>query len=296
MNIRDIKYFIAVAELKHFGKAADRCYVSQPTLSMQLKKLEEELNVQLFERTSKQVLITPEGEKLLVQARAVLREVDQMKQVAQNLQDPYSGSLRLGIIPTMGPYLLPKLLPLLSERFPNLEIILCEDKTDVILKRLKEGELDAIILALPVEDEGLVSKELFSEPFLLAVPETSALAKKKQIKMSDIENENLLLLADGHCLRDQALEACRFSGAAMRSGFQATSLETIRHMVAANAGITLLPKMVVDVTPEQSSIVIRPFEEPAPSRLVGMLWRETSAHRVCCEAVAEVIAGTKKAG
>jgi len=289
MNIRDLKYFIAVAETKHFGKAAERCFVSQPTLSMQLKKLEEELSIQLFERTSKQVLITSDGEKLLEKARAVLRDVDQLKQVAQNLQDPYAGTLRVGIIPTMGPYLLPRLMPLLADRFPSLKIILCEDKTDVIVKKCQQGELDAIILALPVDDDGLVTQELFSEPFFVALPKSNPLAQKKQVKLSDLENENLLLLADGHCLRDQALEACRLTGATTETGFQATSLETIRHMVAANAGITLLPKMAVDSVPEQPEVVIRPFEGTAASRLVGMLWRETSAHRLCCEAIAAAI-------
>ncbi len=289
MNIRDLKYLIAVADLKHFGKAADLCCVSQPTLSMQLKKLEEELNVQLFERTSKQVFITENGQKVIEKARAVLRDVDELKQIAQNLQDPYSGRLRLGIIPTMGPYLLPTLMPALHKAYPHLDIILYEDKTELILEKLRQGELDAIVLALPVDDEGLMVDALFTEDFYAAVPASSALAKKKSLAIRDLENEQLLLLGEGHCFRDQALEACRFSGAQMKSGFQATSLETLRYMVAVDVGITLLPKMMVDTMSNHEAVVIIPFSDPVPSRKVGLLWRSGSPSELAAKAIAETI-------
>ncbi|MCB1827460.1 MAG: LysR family transcriptional regulator [Coxiellaceae bacterium] len=289
MNIRDLKYLVAVAETQHFGKAADRCFVSQPTLSMQLKKLEEELNVQLFERTSKQVLVTDIGKQLVEKARRVLSEIDELKQIAAMSQDPFSGNIRIGIIPTMGPYLLPQLMSAVSKKYPNLSLVLYEDKTEVITEKLKQGELDAVILALPIDCEGVVTQELFTEDFYLAVPKSHPLSKKKQASITDLKDQNLLLLGEGHCFRDQALEACRFSGAQMKSGFQATSLETIRNMVVADAGITLFPKMMVDALPDDKDLVIVPFEVPAPSRRIGMLWRETSPAAVASKALADLL-------
>jgi len=289
MNIRDLKYLVAVDETQHFGKAADRCCVSQPTLSMQLKKLEEELNVQLFERTSKQVLTTEIGKKIIEKARQVLSEIETLKQLAQMAQDPYSGQIRLGIIPTMGPYLLPKLMPEITHQYPKLSLVLYEDKTEVITEKLSQGELDAIILALPIDCENFSMETLFVENFYAAVPKTHVLAKKRALNMQDLENEQLLLLGEGHCFRDQALEACRFSGAQLKSGFQATSLETLRHMVAANVGITLLPKMMVDTLPKQRDIVILPFVDPVPSRQVGLLWRENSPAATAAKAITALV-------
>ena len=286
MNIRDLKYFVAVAETEHFSKAADQCFVSQPTLSMQLKKLEAELNVQLFERTSKRVLITDVGKKILEKAQHILNDIDVLKQIAEMAQDAYSGRIRIGIIPTMGPYLLPCLMPKIQEKYPNLELILYEDKTEIILEKLRQGALDTIILALPIEDQGLVTKKLFIEPFYAAIPKAHQLAKKKILAITDLENENLLLLGEGHCFREQALAACRFSGAHLKSGFQATSLETLRHMVAAGVGVTLLPQMMVDTIPKDTDIVILPFSDPVPSRQVGMLWRETSPSTTATKAIA----------
>lgn len=289
MNIRDLKYLVAVAETQHFGKAADMCFVSQPTLSMQLKKLEEELNVQLFERTSKKVIITDIGKELVEKARRVLAEIDELKQSAQMAQDPFSGQIRLGIIPTMGPYLLPRLLSKVHDQYPNLELVLYEDKTEVITDKLKRGELDAIILALPIDDDGFATESLFVEDFYAAVPKSHKLAKKKSLFIDDLKDENLLLLGEGHCFRDQALEACRFSGAHLKSGFQATSLETLKHMVAAGAGVTLFPKMMVDTLPKNIDLVILPFSDPQPSRQVGMLWRESSPSATAANAIAALL-------
>jgi len=281
MNIRDLKYLIAVAETEHFGQAAARCHVSQPTLSMQIKKLEDELGVQFFERTNKSVMITPIGKALAAQARQILGEINTLKQIANNAKDPFSGEFRLGIIPTMGPYLLPKLLPIIKKHLPKIDIIVYENKSHIILNELRSGLLDAIILALPVNEDGLTAQELFEEPFLLALPKQHPLAKKTSIQLKDIENEELLLLEEGHCLRDQALEVCGMVGAKDRSGFKATSLETLRHLVASGAGMTLLPKMAIQKS--NTTIALKPFTKPIPIRKVGMVWRQNSARLPCCE-------------
>ena len=289
MNIRDLKYFVAVAELQHFGKAAARCCVSQPTLSMQLKKLEEELGAQLFERNNKQVMITPVGRAILLQARKILHEIELIKQVAQNAQDPMSGTFRLGIIPTLGPYLLPQVLKDLQRRFPKLDLVIYENKTENILRECREGVLDAIVLALPIPVQGFVVENLFAEKFLVALPARHPLSGKKQISMDELKNEQLLLLEEGHCLRDQALEACRFSGAMEKSGFKATSLETLRHIVAADGGITILPEMSIRTSAANPMIAIRPFAKPEPFRESAMVWREQYSYQECCEALAEQI-------
>lgn len=286
MNIRDLKYLVAVTETAHFGQAAERCCVSQPTLSMQLKKLEDELGVQFFERNNKSVMITPVGKALALQARSILGEINTLKQIASHAKDPFAGEFRLGIIPTMGPYLLPDLLPIIKKRLPKIDLIVFENKTSVILNELRSGLLDAIILALPVSDEGLVTKELFQEDFLLALPKKHPLVNKNKIQMQDIKNETLLLLEEGHCLRDQALEACGLVGATEKSGFKATSLETLRHLVASEAGITLIPEMAAKHN--NAKIALKSFAKPSPSRKVGMLWRQNSARQICCEKMLEL--------
>jgi LysR family transcriptional regulator, hydrogen peroxide-inducible genes activator len=289
MNINDLKYLVAVAETQHFGKAADLCFVSQPTLSMQLKKLEEELDIKIFERTNKKVFVTESGKKILEKARRVLSEVNDLKQVAKNQQNPYCGEFHLGIIPTMGPYLLPKLMPMIQSEHPNLELIPYEDKTEVILDRLNNGELDAILLALPVDHGSLVEKKLFTEDFYAAVPPDNPLAKQAAVTLSDLESQKLLLLGEGHCFRDQALAACRYTGAQLKSGFQATSLETLRYMVAAGAGVTLLPAMMVESLPDHPDVVILPFKGTAPSRVVGLLWRQNSPATLVSQEISKLL-------
>ena len=289
MNLRDLQYFVSVAETSHFGQAADMCCVSQPTLSMQLKKLEEELGVKLFERSNKQVVITPIGKDVLVQARMILGQVDQLKLTASHAHDPFAGRLRLGIIPTLGPYLLPQILKNLHRKFPKLDLVIFENKTENILKELRQGALDAVILAAPIPTAGLVTYDLFAEKFYAALPAQHRLSKLKKIKMDDIEDEGLLLLEEGHCLREQALDACRFSGAVEKEGFRATSLETIRQLVAAGSGITLLPEMAIRSSATNPLIVIKPFVKPEPKRDIIMCWRENTSRQECCEAIAEQI-------
>ncbi|SFW57238.1 DNA-binding transcriptional regulator OxyR [Luteibacter sp. UNCMF366Tsu5.1] len=290
MNLRDLSYLVALAEYRHFGRAAEASFVSQPTLSTQIRKLEDELGVALVERTPRKVLLTETGREIARRARAVLSQVDEIKSIAQRTRDPESGTIRLGIFPTLGPYLLPHVIPRLRERFPRLELLLREEKTEQVLHMLREGTLDAGILALPVHDDSLHTEFLFEEPFVLAVPSGHELAGRRSLHMDDLSQQNLLLLEDGHCLRDQALEVCHLAGAGERTGFRATSLETLRQMVSANVGITLLPALAVKPPIAQSpNVALIEFEAPAPSRRIAMLWRKSSAMTPFFEALAAVI-------
>jgi LysR family hydrogen peroxide-inducible transcriptional activator len=278
MNLRDLRYLVALADLRHFGKAADACHVSQPTLSTQLKKLEDELGVQLIERAPRKVMLTPVGNDIVVRARRVLADVEQMRETARRTADPEAGSVRLGLFPTLAPYLLPHVVPRISSRFPRLELLLVEEKTEALLTQLRDGRLDAAILALPLHEDWLQIERLFEEPFLLAVPHGHALAGHGGLRMAELSNQHLLLLEDGHCLRDQALAVCAMAGAGEKDGFRATSLETLRQMVAAGVGITLLPLLAVKPPMQVSeSIELVPFRNPAPSRKLALVWRRSSA-------------------
>lgn len=278
MNLRDLRYLVALADHRHFGRAAVASFVSQPTLSTQIKKLEEELGVPLFERAPRKVMLTPVGRDIAQRARLILNEVEQLKESARRQLDPEAGTVRLGLFPTLGPYLLPHVVPAIRLRFPQLELLLAEEKTESILRMLREGTLDAGLLALPLHDEQLHVEPLFDEPFVLAVPSQHAFAQRREVAMSDLAEQSLLLLDDGHCLRDQALDVCHLAGAGERSGFRATSLETLRQMVAANVGITLLPTLAVKppVAPIEH-IRILPFKGKPPTRHIAMVWRRSCA-------------------
>lgn len=278
MNLRDLKYLVALADHKHFGRAAAACFISQPTLSTQIRKLEEELGIALVERAPRRVMLTPAGRDAAERARRIVADVEEMREAARRSQNPEAGAVRLGIFPTLGPYLLPHVIPRVRERFPLLELLLIEEKTETILRQLREGKLDAGVLALPLHDEQLHLEFLFEEPFLLAVPEAHPLAAGSSLTMQDLAQESLLLLEDGHCLRDQALDVCHMAGAGEKSGFRATSLETLRQMVAANVGITLLPVLAVKPPVAASpDMHLLPFRAPAPSRRIAMVWRRSSA-------------------
>lgn len=278
MNLRDLKYLVALADHKHFGRAAAASFVSQPTLSTQIKKLEEELGVSLVERAPRRVMLTPVGREVAERARKVIAEVEQMSEIARRSQDPEAGTVRLGLFPTLGPYLLPHVVPNLRRRFPRLELLLVEEKTDQILARLRDGRLDAGVLALPIHDDQLHVEPLFDEPFLLAVPQQHPMAARDVLDLGDLDDQHLLLLEEGHCLRDQALDVCRMSGADERDGFRATSLETLRQMVAAGVGITLLPMLAVQPpVPASPDIQLLRFNGEAPHRRIGMVWRRSSA-------------------
>jgi LysR family transcriptional regulator, hydrogen peroxide-inducible genes activator len=278
VNLRDLHYLVALAEHRHFGRAAAASFVSQPTLSTQIKKLEDELGVALVERAPRKVMLTPTGRDIAERARRVIAEVDQLKEAARRTRDPEAGSVRLGIFPTLGPYLLPHVVPKIRQRFPRLELLLVEEKTDVVLRQLREGRLDAGVLAMSLHDEQLHAEFLFEEPFVLATPRTHPLARRSDLALSDLAHEHLLLLEDGHCLRDQALDVCARAGAGEHNGFRATSLETLRQMVAANVGITLLPTLAVKPpVPYSDDIQLLCFRDPQPSRRIGMIWRRSSA-------------------
>ena len=296
MNLRDLKYLVALADHRHFGKAADASFVSQPTLSTQIKKLEEELGVALVERAPRKVMLTAAGQDVVQRARRIVAEVEQMKESARRSQDPGSGTLRLGVFPTLGPYLLPHVVPGLRERFPELELLLVEEKSDALLQRLREGKLDAILLALPLHDDQLHAEPLFEERFVFAAPKQHPLAGNDVLSMAQLSDETLLLLEDGHCLREQALDVCRLSGAQEKSGFRATSLETLRQMVAAGVGVTLLPALSVHEPIAQSpNIRLVPFRDPPPSRQIALVWRKSSALDGFLHQLADVIGAMARA-
>ncbi len=278
MNLRDLKYLIALADHRHFGKAAEASFVSQPTLSTQIRKLEEELDVQLFERTPRKVMLTPVGQEVVSRARQIVAEVENLHAIARRSRDPESGILRLGAFPTLAPYFLPHAVPALQARFPRLGLRLVEEKSDQLLHQLREGRLDAALLALPIHDDQLHAEVLFEEPFFLALADSHPLSDAPSIALDTLAEHPLLLLEDGHCLRDQALDVCRLSGAREDSSFRATSLETLRQMVATGSGITLLPALAVRppiAQPEHLRIL--PFQPPAPSRRIALVWRRSSA-------------------
>ena len=289
MNLRDLRYLVALADHRHFGKAAAACFVSQPTLSTQIRKLEEELDVALVERAPRRVMLTPVGRDIAERSRRILDEVAGLKESARRTKDPQAGTVRLGLFPTLAPYLLPHVIPQVRARFPRLELLLVEEKTEVILRQLREGKLDAGVLALPLHDDSLHQEPLFDEPFLLAVPRQHPLAKREAIRMKDLAEETLLLLEDGHCLRDQALDVCELAGAGEKTGFRATSLETLRQMVSANVGITLLPALAVQPpVPRSENIRLVPFKSPQPHRQIAMVWRKSSAMHAFLAQLADV--------
>jgi len=271
MNLRDLRYLVALAEHLHFGRAAEACFVSQPTLSTQIKKLEESLDVTLVERGSRQVILTPVGAAVVAQAQQILRGVDDLIRIADRYRDPLGGDLRLGIIPTVAPYLLPRMLPLLKREFPKVALKLTEGQTLPITRMLGEGELDAVILALPVAVEHVTVVKLYSEPFYLAVGKQHAKAGRKTVSLDELRDEPVLLLEDGHCLRDQALEICKSHQAVENVNFRATSLETLRQMVAAGIGVTLMPELALGA--RGGAVRYIPFRGRPPSRDIGMVWR-----------------------
>lgn len=290
MNLRDLRYLIALADLRHFGRAAESCHVSQPTLSTQVRKLEDELGVILFERAPRQVMLTPAGQDIVERARRVLAEVEQMRETARRTADPEAGSVRLGLFPTLCPYLLPHVVPGIRQRFPRLELLLVEEKTELLLNMLRDGRLDAAVLALPLHEDGLEVEFLFEEPFVLALPGKHPLASHRNLRLAELSNQHLLLLEDGHCLREQALEVCHLAGASEKEGFRATSLETLRQMVAAGVGMTLLPMLAVKPpVPVSVSIQLLPFRNPAPTRRLAMVWRRSSAMAPFLRALAAIL-------
>ena len=290
MNLRDLRYFVALADTRHFGKAAERSFVSQPTLSAQIKKLETYLGVQLIERQPRKVTLTEMGARILPLARSILQESDEIVSLARNDHDPLSGKLKVALIPTIGPYLLPLVARKLRKQLPRLKVMLYEYQTQPLLEKLRAGDIDLGILALPVPLDGLEARPLYDEDFTLAVPSNSPLAKRSNVKIDDLTGETLLLLEDGHCLRDQALDVCSRIDVKESEDYRATSLETLRQMVAAGLGITLLPKLATrGPFGSGQGLTVKEFSRPVPSRSVGAVWRKSTARTDAIKAVCDAI-------
>ena len=291
LKLKDLRYLVAVAEQRHFGRDAARCFVSQPTLSSQLKKLERDLGVQLIERAPHKVSLTEAGELIVARARRMIEAGEEIVALAAGSRDPLAGKLRVALLPTIGPYLLPHVTRAIRRSLPRLELRLYEHQTAPLLAKLRDGELDLGILALPVELAGLEARELYREAFTLAVPEHHPLAAHDTVRAADLKGETLLLLEEGHCLRDQALEVCSRAGVSQSEDFRATSLETLRQMVAAGAGVTLLPELASrGAYGNARGVRVRPFARPAPVRHIGAVWRKTTPRRAAIDAVARIIA------
>jgi LysR family hydrogen peroxide-inducible transcriptional activator len=280
MTLTELKYIVAVARERHFGRAAEACHVSQPTLSVAVKKLEEELDVKLFERGASEVSTTPLGAQIVRQAQQVIEQAAAIREIAKTGKDPVSGPLRLGVIYTVGPYLLPDLVRQAIERVPQMPLMLQENFTVRLLEMLRTGELDCAILAEPFPDTGLAVAPLYDEPFMAAVPRKHPIAARPSISAEELKNETMLLLGTGHCFRDHVLEVCpeyaRFATGAegIRKSFEGSSLETIKHMVASGMGITVVPRLSVPADP-QPHVAYVPFSEPVPTRRIVLAWRRT---------------------
>jgi LysR family hydrogen peroxide-inducible transcriptional activator len=291
LKLKDLRYLVAVADTRHFGQAAARCFVSQPTLSAQLKKLEDYLGVQLVERHPRRIALTEAGTQVVARARRIIEASDEIVTLTQLQRDPLAGRLRMALLPTIGPYLLPLVAARIRKKLPRVELLLYEYQTGPMLDHLQAGDIDVGILALPVPADGLVERHLFDEPFVVAVPERHALSGRRQLKTADLDGETLLLLEDGHCLRDQALDVCSHSSVQEKQDFRATSLETLRQMVASGSGITLLPQLASSgAYGHARGVAIVPIAKPAHVRHVGALWRKSSARTTAIGAVCDVIA------
>jgi LysR family hydrogen peroxide-inducible transcriptional activator len=293
MNLRDLKYLIAIAETRHFGRAAERCFVSQPTLSGQIKKLEDELGVTIFERTNRSVTVTPIGEQILSHARLLLEQAEVIQQLARAHQDPLAGPLRVGAIPTLSPYLMPLVLVPLRRQYPQLKLVLSEEITETLLKRLRGHEIDAALLATPVEGPELTALPLFDEPFWLAHPRDHALYAKDEITRADLDEIELLLLSDEHCLSLQVMEVCGVDGRPQRgemADLRAASLETLLQLVGAGFGCTLVPALAVrGFWMTDSGIIARPLELPDAFRQVRLVFRSSYPRRAALDAFVGII-------
>ena len=280
MTLTELRYIVAVARERHFGRAAEACFVSQPTLSVAVKKLEEELDVKLFERGSTEVTVTPLGEDIIRQAQSVLEQAQSIKEIAKRGKDPLAGPLRLGVIYTIGPYLLPDLVRTAIAQVPQMPLMLQENFTVRLLEMLRAGELDCAILAEPFTDTNLAIAPLYDEPFQIAVPRHHRLAERTHVSAEELKRETMLLLGTGHCFRDHVLEVCpefaRFSSDAegIRKSFEGSSLETIKHMVAAGMGVTVVPQLSIPKEPNPHLVYV-PFEPPPPTRRVVLAWRRS---------------------
>lgn len=296
MTLTELKYIVAVARERHFGRAAEACFVSQPTLSVAIRKLEDELGVTLFERGGAEVGVTAIGQRIVTQAQKVLEESASIKEIARQGHDPLAGPLRVGIIHTIGPYLLPQLVPVQIARTPQMPLLLQENFTLRLVELLRQGEIDCAIMALPLPEAGLVMQPLYDEPFVVAVPRDHEWAGRASVSAEDLKQQTMLLLGTGHCFRDQVLEVCpelsRFSAASdgIQRTFEGSSLETIRHMVAAGIGVTVLPTTAMPENPLPKALLSYvPFEGQAPERRVVLAWRRSFPRLAAIAALAQAV-------
>jgi len=312
MTLTELKYIVAVARERHFGRAAESCFVSQPTLSVAIRKFEDELGVALFERGNTEIAVTPVGLQIVAQAQKVLEQAAGIRETARQGKDPLNGPLRLGVIYTIGPYLLPPLMRQMIDHVPQMPLMLHEDFTVKLIDMLKQGEIDAAIMALPLPECGLIGQPLYDETFVVAMPREHPWHDRKAIRSNELQSQTMLMLGAGHCFRDKVLEVCpelaRFSlsaapasdddrGGAMRKTFEGSSLETIRHMVASGIGITVLPRTSIPpVVPNDSLLAYVPFENPAPERRVMLVWRKTFPRQAAIEALRQAILSCKLEG
>ncbi|HYC36373.1 MAG TPA: LysR substrate-binding domain-containing protein [Usitatibacter sp.] len=294
MTLTELRYVVALAQERHFGRAAQKCFVTQPTLSLALAKLEDELGVKLFERNKNEVLVTSRGQAIVEQARRVLDEVGKIQNLAKGGQDQLSGTLRLGTIPTIGPYLLPDLIPILRKRAPEMPLLIEENLTGNLAPMLREGELDVVIIALPFSIPGVRTQVLYEEPFSVVVPEKHEWAGRKSVRPGELSEENLLVLNAGHCFREQVLEACPGQpNTALPEGRAGSSLETIRHMVGSGLGVSVLPASALTSRYATKIVRVVPFASPVPSRKVALAWRASFDRPAAIEALALAIRSVK---
>lgn len=294
MTLTELRYIVAVARERHFGRAAETCFVSQPTLSVAVKKLEDELGVTFFERGPGEVSVTPAGQKIVEQAQRVLEEASRIREIAAAGKDPLAGPIRLGAIYTIGPYLLPKLIPILRRTAPAMQLLIQENFTHRLSEELKSGEVDVILIALPFDEPGVVTRAVYDEPFLVAVPKGHPWEGRKRVTSEELARESLLLLGEGHCFRDQVLEICHTVRAKERSPLAKTleggSLETIRQMVAGGVGVTVLPATSTASGSGAGDLIrILPFARPVPTRRVGLAWRRSFPRPEAIEALRKAI-------
>ncbi|MCW5606183.1 MAG: LysR family transcriptional regulator [Burkholderiales bacterium] len=301
MTLTELRYIVAVARERHFGRAAEKCFVSQPTLSVAVKKLEDELGVTLFERGASEVTVTPVGRRIVEQAQRVLEESEAIKHIAAQGRDDLLGPLRFGAIYTIGPYLMPQLITLLRRRAPKMPLLIQENFTAKLGELLKNGDLDLVVLSLPFAEPGIVTQAVYDEPFRVVVPTGHAWAKKARIPAVDLCSENLLLLSSGNCFRDQVLQTCsgakRATNNSIQQSLEGSSLETIRHMVASGVGVTVLPSSAAEAkTAENRLTAVRPFTQPAPSRRVAFAWRRSFPRPRAVEAVRQAVLACRLPG
>ncbi len=301
MTLTELRYIVAVARERHFGRAAEACHVSQPTLSVAIKKLEEELDVRIFERGASEISVTPLGDEIVRQAQSVIEQASAIKEIAKRGKDPLAGTLRLGLIYTIAPYLLPALVKGVIERYPQMPLMLQENFTSKLLEMLRTGELDCAVLAEPFPDAGLAVAPLYDEDFMIAVPASHPFAERSEISAEELKQETMLLLGAGHCFRDHVLEVCpefaRFSSDAegIRKSFEGSSLETIKHMVASGMGVTVVPALSVPKEVQPHLRYIR-FAAPVPTRRVVLAWRKTFTRYEAIAALRNAVYGCELAG